>query len=60
MTSPGGERVSRSTLVREVRAEGVRFPEFSEAGTSSLDSSPLPELVGIVVVAGGWLEDMTG
>lgn len=52
--------VSRSTLVREVRAEGVRFPKLSEAGTSSADSSPLPELVRIGVMAGSWLEDMTG
>lgn len=52
--------VNRSTLVREVRAEGVKLLKFSEPGMSTADPSPLPELVRIVVMAGGWLEDMAG
>ena len=63
MISLGGEFGSRSTRVREVRADADRFPKFSEArnwwGMLSADSSPLPE-GGIGAMVGGWLEDMAG
>jgi len=61
--SLGGEFGSRSTRVREVRAEAVRFPKFSEAkncwGMLSTDSSPLLE-VKVGAIVGGWFEGMGG